>query len=285
MKAKIKKTISNFFTPIFSKSAIWKLYKPIAEFNAELYNLKSNLQKDSIYQEFVQKFGYLTEKGVRRGPFKGLKYPFKSSVHSTFFPKLLGYYEFEIQKSIEDLSSNSYSLIVDVGCAEGYYAVGLARLFPDSTLLAYDLLPEAREKTEKLARANGIEVSEKFQIKDACLPDDLLSLNPEFRHLIFSDCEGFEAELFTTEVIKHLRNSDFIIEVHDFIFPGISDELTARFAETHKVKIVQSIDDTFRYRFVEDAELLTFSLSDQIKLLAEKRPSQMEWLVCHTLNK
>lgn len=170
-----------------------------------------------------------------------------------------------------------------MGCAEGYYAVGLAKLFPDSTLFVFDLLPEAREKTAQLAKANGIEISPNFQIKEACLSEDLMSLNPDFRHLIFSDCEGFEVELFKPKVINHLRNSDFIIEVHDFIFPGVCDELRTRFSQTHRVEIVQSIDDIYRYRLLDDSELLKFSKSEQIRLLSEKRPAQMEWMICHSL--
>lgn len=283
MKEKIKKNISNLFTSIFGTPIIWSVYKPVIEFHAELYNHKIRHRRELTHQSTVKKYAFLTEKGVRRGPFQGLHYPFKSSVHSTFFPKLLGYYEFEIQKVIEDLSGNSYSVIIDVGCAEGYYAVGLARLFPNSNLIAFDLLSEAREKTEQLAKANRIELSPKFQIKEGCQPEDLLGLDPDKRHLIFSDCEGFEEILFTSEVINHLRNSDFIIELHDFIFPGIGDELRFRFSKTHTIEIIQSVDDIFRYRLLDDSELLKLSKSEQIRLLAEKRPSQMEWMVCYSL--
>lgn len=283
MKRKLKDTISEIFHKTFENPLIWRLYQPLAELNAELYYSKKEVGRKFRNEAFLERYKYLLIEGVRRGPFKGLKYPFYSSIHSTFFPKLLGYYEFELQEDLVKMSKNNYSKILDVGCAEGYYAVGFAKLFPQSQILAYDIDSQAREKTLILANANGIEASEKFMIKEACSPEELVTLNPSSKHLIFSDCEGYEKDLFSTEVINHLKNSDFIIEVHDFIFPGTSDILISRFSQTHEVKVVQSVGDIQRYRLINDLDLLGLPLEDQIRLLAEKRPGQMEWLICTSL--
>lgn len=52
-----------------------------------------------------------------------------------------------------------------------------------------------------------------------CSTEVLRGLDPTIKHLIFSDCEGFESDLFNLNVIAHLSQSDFIIEVHDFVKP------------------------------------------------------------------
>ena len=61
------------------------------------------------------------------------------------FSKLLGFYEKELQKVIKNLIKRDCEIVVDVGCAEGYYTVGLARVFKDkeTKVLAYDINKKA----------------------------------------------------------------------------------------------------------------------------------------------
>lgn len=283
MKSSLKREIVKIISSILGSSFIWKLFRPLAEIFADLYQKENQEKHKASYEAFKAKYLYLLSHGVRRGPFKGLKYPFLSAIYSAFFPKVLGYYEMELHPALDVLKSKKFATIHDVGCAEGYYAVGFAKMFPNSILVAYDLDPLAREKTIEMALANEVSIGDKFQIKEYCTSKELLELDPTIKHLIFSDCEGFESELFTEEVISHLSLSDFIIEVHDFVKPGLCDLLVARLRKSHQVEIIPSIHDLYRYRSIEDEELLKLELKDQIELLAEKRPTQMEWLFCTSL--
>src|SRR5271170_2035809 len=43
--------------------------------------------------------------------------------------KLVGLYEAELHPALHDLALTPPPVVINVGCAEGYYAVGLARLF------------------------------------------------------------------------------------------------------------------------------------------------------------
>src|SRR5438105_426555 len=75
----------------------------------------------------------LRELTVLDGPFRGLRYPSASSLHSGLLPKLLGTYEAELHGPIEHLlKSRTYGAVVDVGAAEGYYAVGFALRCPEA---------------------------------------------------------------------------------------------------------------------------------------------------------
>lgn len=280
MKKKLKNILFIFLKKVSSSSLFWALYKPIAEVNAEIYLSKKREEFDQRQGEIYERYKYLLSNTIKNGPFKGLQYPFLKSIHSTLYPKLLGYYELELHGIFPQIFKKTYVSIVDVGCAEGYYAVGLAKKFPSSTVFAADLLPEAREKTEQMANFNGLKVSDKFHVLEKVDTEFLLGLDPAQMHLIFSDCEGYESNLFTENVISHLSSSDFIIELHDFIIPGISDLLKKRFESTHQIKVIQSIDDVFRYREIDDEEIGKIPLLDQRKLLAENRPSQMEWIYC-----
>src|SRR4051812_40571742 len=63
---------------------------------------------------------------VRHGPFRGMSYlPERVSV-----PVLAGTYEAELHPVIADWMANPPRVAIDVGCSDGYYAVGLARELP-----------------------------------------------------------------------------------------------------------------------------------------------------------
>ncbi len=280
MKKQAKKIFSNTLLKLTGPSWVWSLYKPIAELNADIYVKKKQDEKASTELQFFEAHRYLISDRVNSGPFKGLKYPFLSSLHSTLFPKLLGCYEFELHDALNQVFKKRYQAILDIGCAEGYYAVGLAKKFPDSIIYAIDINPVALEKTKIMASSNEVALVDKFKVLEEVTPDFLLSLDPSERHLIFSDCEGYESSLFSEEVIEHLSKSDFIVEMHDFVSPGISDLLQKRFIRTHSVQLIKSIDDIFRYREIANPEILKLPISDQINILAEKRPTQMEWIFC-----
>jgi len=55
--------------------------------------------------------------------------------------KLLGTYEKELQDAIRALEKKRFGRIINVGAAEGYYAVGLARNFPNVPVVAESTLP------------------------------------------------------------------------------------------------------------------------------------------------
>ncbi|MDP6095842.1 MAG: hypothetical protein QGG67_07640 [Gammaproteobacteria bacterium] len=62
-----------------------------------------------------------------------------------FIPKLLGCYEQELHHVANSIAETGYKNVVNIGCAEGYYAVGLTRLLPEEIkTYAYDINPEAR---------------------------------------------------------------------------------------------------------------------------------------------
>ena len=106
-----------------------------------------------------------------------------------------------------------YAAVLDIGCAEGYYAAGCARLWPVSEVYAYDIDPTALRLCAALADANG--VAKRVHVRGACTPETLISFDfPQGRSLIISDCEGYEAALFTPSTLPYLAGCDLLIEVH-----------------------------------------------------------------------
>ncbi|MBM3824326.1 MAG: hypothetical protein FJ404_15805 [Verrucomicrobia bacterium] len=121
--------------------------------------------------------------------------------------------------------------MIDIGAKFGYYAVGLARLHPESKVLAFDTDPWARRALHEMASANGVS---NLRIESYCdarrLNECLAGAPPAF---FLSDSEGFEAELFTHANQATLMHATLLIETHDVFVPGTRAKLESTFAASH----------------------------------------------------
>ena len=178
------------------------------------------------------------------GPFAGMQYLSKSTSGS-WLAKLLGTYEIELHAVIESICRQDYALILNVGAAEGYYAVGMARRIRTATLVAFEKEEEARELIGKLAEMNSVE--KRIQVQGCCGPLDLRDYLREARSekcLIVMDVEGAELSLLQPELIGTLRHCDILVELHDFVTPGLSAEVRSRFERTHLIEQFWARDRT-----------------------------------------
>lgn len=169
---------------------------------------------------------------VAAGPFAGLAYV-RRSHGSRLLPKLVGSYEQEIHAWIDRLVCAAPATIVNVGCAEGYYAVGFARAMPDSRVLAFDTAAAARARTAELAAVNG--VTDRIELGGTC---DAATLNrlDLAGALVVCDCEGYERELLDPAASPGLKDATILVEFHDCFFPGTTNLVLERFAATHTVE-------------------------------------------------
>jgi hypothetical protein len=213
---------------------------------------------------------------VRHGVFSGMRFPHARSVSLGLFPKLLGTYEREVHPILEKICGQNYTEIVNVGCAEGYYAVGLALRLPNAKVIAFDTNEEAKLFCRQMADLNG--VGARLVLGSFCDPELLKSISFTSRGLIVSDCEGYEKKLFTPEVVKQLARHDVFIEVHDGVDIDISTLLRKIFEPTHFVESILSLDDIQKAKNYDFPELENYDLAGRKILLAENRPHIMEWL-------
>jgi hypothetical protein len=172
---------------------------------------------------------------VRSGPFKGLSYtPMTTQRHVT--QRLLGLYESELHGIIEEVIGFKPQMIFDIGCAEGYYAGGLAMRLPESSIVAFDTDPWARRATRKLLKANGLK---NVDVRGYCTPELLASfVNPG--SFVLSDCEGFEYALFKEPYMAAYREVTLLIELHDAP-PSMKHPLVQRFQSTHRIIYIPSV--------------------------------------------
>lgn len=268
MKNQIKKILT-----ILSKNNIsWFFLSPFSKIGVFLLNERNGYIEKLLFKNLV----------VQNGPFKGMRYPEINSVCSTIYPKLLGCYEKELWETIDKFKSNKYTEIIDVGCAEGYYAIGLGINIPNAKVFAYDTDEKARTLCEKMAILNNIK--DKIIIKSECTPEELASFSFKGKGLIICDCEGFEKELFTENNIRNLINCDLIIETHDLFDINISTYLKKVIHQTHNIYSVKSIDDIEKVLTYNFNGLEKLSFIEKKQVLTEKRGAIMEWLICTPKN-
>jgi hypothetical protein len=197
-------------------------------------NYQQQLLKEwGVYQSTVEvaaQYG----RTILDGPFRGMKYPIRALLNRHGIPILFGTYELELHPIIEEVTSRRYNRIIDIGCAEGYYAVGLARK-TEATIYAFDCEPRERYYCRRMARENG--VADRVHVGDWCSTRTLRSLAIE-RCLVIADCEGYEVQLFSDDVVAALKSCDLIIELHEVPGMDVRAVLLERFLSTHDARLI-----------------------------------------------
>lgn len=272
----IKSLSKNLVRTLVTSDIGWKVISPLAKAGISMNKIRTSELKKKAKEEDNTRHLF-KEMRVLHGPFKGMKYPSFKSVGSTLYSKLVGSYEWEIHAVIESYCTKDYKEIIDVGCAEGYYAVGLAMRLPNAKIYAYDAKPEAQTLCKEMAMLNG--VSDKVMVHGFLTPEELRKF-PFTKGLIICDCEGFEKMLFTKENVSSLKSVDLLIEAHDFIDITISTYLTDLFSPTHNIQVIKSIDDIEKAKTYHFEETEGLTLQQKRKIFKEGRPTIMEWLIC-----
>jgi hypothetical protein len=172
---------------------------------------------------------------VLQGPLAGMEF-IERSAEGCHIAKLLGCYEQPLQPYIQKALSGHYTKIINIGCAEGYYAVGFARAVPGLISLAFDTDTNAQNSCRQLYEKNG--VSDRVTIGGLFSPDDFAKFENEAA-LVFCDIEGAEEELLDPDVAPALRKLDIIVESHECLRPGITQKLLSRFEATHTIELIE----------------------------------------------
>jgi hypothetical protein len=245
-----------------------------------LFGFLSAARRSYYYQQVVPRLreDVFRENVVLNGPFKGMAMPCFSA-----WAKLVGSYEDELHGAINEILTNDYQTVVNIGCAEGYYAVGMALKLREATIFCFDENPAMLERCRQNARKNQVEA--RMHFAGRCGPDELGRLDLSKRSLIICDVDGYEAALLQPDQITGLRNCDLLIEVHDYLTPGATAALKQRFRDTHT-------DHLYREQWKNAGcypQLKRLSVFEQRVALSEDRwsedkPVDQEWLLLKAIN-
>jgi hypothetical protein len=175
---------------------------------------------------------------IAQGPFEGMGY-IPTIICRTAFPMLLGTYECELNPAIEEICGAGCDRIIDIGAAEGYYAVGMALRNRGVPVTCFEMNPSVRFYLRRLVRRNS--VRERVKILGECTAAGLeAALAGAKRPAIICDCEGAEDVLLDPEVVPALRRALILVETHEGMVIGVEDHLHERFGPTHEIEVIRS---------------------------------------------
>lgn len=205
------------------------------------------------------------------GPFAGMDYV-RRATEGALIPRLLGTYESELHPHLAAFAADGLDCVIDVGCAEGYYAVGLARMMPGVTLHAHDIDKAARAACADLAARNG--VADRVIVGGAFRPEDFQAFAGR-RVLVMVDAEGAELDVLRPDLAPALAHMSLIVETHDGLRPGALETLRARFEPTHDIVQV----DTGAKVLTGPPWMRNLPHLDQLLAVWEWRAFPTPWLV------
>ena len=231
-----------------------------------------------------------TDGRIWSGPFSGMRWTLEGRARSQprttqnsplynariHIPKLLGIYERELNPYIEQACALDFPLIVDIGAAEGYYAVGMAFRNPQAGVIAFEMQATERSALAEAARLNA--VTDRLEIRGKCEPEDLERVLVDTpRPFVICDAEGYEAMLIDPGAVPSLRRASILVELHEFVEKGISEKIRERFVTTHKITHIWQQERTpadFPFRNLYTQWLPKSYLRWAV---SESRPERMSW--------
>lgn len=203
---------------------------------------------------------------VATGPFATMRY-IDVATGSPLLPKLAGTYELEVADVVEAAIAARPDVVVDLGAAEGYYAVGLALRLPDARVVAFEARRSARYLARRLADRNGVQLQIRGRASPAALEAAIAGAAAPF---VVCDVDGAEERLIDPAAVPSLARARLLVETHDEFVPGVTQRLADRLATTHELerRAVQRR---------EAALLPELDADDFAAVVDERRPTQ-SWL-------
>jgi len=212
-----------------------------------------------------------TGRTVASGPFAGMYLP----LIWPHLPCLLGTYETELLPVWQEILGIDFRRFVDVGTADGYYAVGLAKTKPSITVEAFELNPAQQKRIARLASANGVQ--ERVRVRgfcDAKALGDALSEAQKIPTLVLMDIEGGEATLLDPRLVPELALVHLLIEVHN----GHGPKLRERFVNSHTLAEIRALPRQFS-DMPSPGILRFFGWTRQMAVAAmDERKGRIDWL-------
>ena len=172
-------------------------------------------------------------RAVLSGPFKGLVYS-RHAADKLLLHRLFGAYECELHGAVERLCTAERDAVVVAGAGEGYYAVGLARRLPQAKVHAYEGYAWAQHLLKQMIAKN--QVQDRVQTGGLIDPPELERvLSTTARPAVVCDVEGYERELLDPVAVPSLARAAILLELHEHMVPGLTEEIRRRFAGTHRI--------------------------------------------------
>ncbi len=244
------------------------------------YSDRSFMEVSAIRREILGERLFQSSDGqVLYGAFKGMRLASTSWSARDVGSILLGQYERQVVDAIMG-SPESHSIFVDVGAADGIYAVGLT--LNNRFLSSYCF--ESSEASQLSIRENAIanNVESRITILGTARANFLSILTHEYdvdltKALFLIDIEGGEFDLLTSQNLKRMRDSVVIVEIHKNVddFDSKYKTLLANSAEFFNLEELSAGSKTN----MNFEEIESWPDEDRQIVFSEGRRYEMWWLV------
>jgi hypothetical protein len=209
---------------------------------------------------------------ILSGPFKNIHF----GLPNFNTAMMLGTWEKELHTILSDFKLEGP--LICIGAAEGYYAIGLAKIHKHSIVYAYETLELYQSFLRKNARINRIT---NIDIRGTCNINSLHEVLDKTKEppLILCDIEGGEIELLDLDKIPRLSNAYILVEVHEMYVENCENKLLSRFRSTHNAVVIEGKKRTVNDLPKELNFLKYFVPENRINsLMSEGRPYPMNWI-------
>lgn len=231
-----------------------------------------DLRRRQLSEELSERF----HATVQFGPFRGMRFPdgawWGMADRACM---LLGLYEQEVQDTLVK-ASQGRSTFVDLGAADGFYAIGalVSGLFSRS--IAFEMSEEGRRVIAEAARLNQVESRIAIRgVADDLFLGEIADFDPSDA-VILVDIEGGEFDLFDERVFSRLEGAIIIIELHPD-YPKDGDAKVRRLLRQAKPYFGHKVF-SMGSRNPNVPVLHDYPDNSRWLMCAEGRPSQMSWI-------
>jgi predicted O-methyltransferase YrrM len=230
--------------------------------------------KNKVWQILEEKYGLI----IAYGPFKGMK--LSDDIwwsKNDRITQMLGIYEEHILERLKVFSTQGATRFVDIGAADGYFAIGMAYSKIYSKVVAFEIESFGQNKIRENATINHCSnVVSVFGEADYSSLKNLLSA--DMKTAILVDIEGAEYQLLDEEMLSILSSCYLICELHPLqVDDGyqLQRKLIERAAKKFNVELIKR--ESYSPNIFPELD----DLSDEERLIAvgEGRGTNMQWLV------
>ena len=236
-------------------------------------------KKNKVLNHLIKIHGYKVAHGI----FKEMKLN-KNIYWSKYdlITHILGVYEEHILDQLVKFSNLNNKIFIDIGAADGYFAIGSAYSGLFKKIYAFEIQKNGREVLHENAKANNCDKN--IIIKSEANFNSLKEIiNTEKDAVILIDIEGDEFNLLNYETLKLLSNSNIIIELHpSLVTDGYKKEkdLINYAKSLFNVSLIKR--ENYNPNLYE--ELDSFSDEERLIAFSEGRENNMNWLILETKN-
>lgn len=214
---------------------------------------------------------------VAYGPFTGLELdPCPTWGKSDMSAKLLGCYELEILNALHSTEFSNRSHFVNVGAADGYFAVGCLRNGRFKTADCFEMNELSQKAIIRVAERNGVSKSIRvFGAVETNVPSVLKEIDWSDT-VVLCDIEGAELDLFDRKLLDAINGAMILIEIHNWV-----ENFWPRYST-----LLKRASKNYNLRFLESSTIPTYQMSElqgmtddnRMLILSEGRPNVMRYL-------